>query len=79
LRTGNHGIRLVIIFETFQYRVPIQFAVQLHGNMLEQTGGTRAMGYLCRGDVVLTAANTFQPFTVMIRAFILLYGILGKR
>jgi hypothetical protein len=70
LRTRYHGIGFVIVFEPFQYGIPIEFTIQFHGDVLQQAGGAGAVGNFRRSDVFLSGADAFQPVAVVVGTYI---------
>src|SRR6267142_538672 len=70
LRTGQHAVSLIIIFESFFLWIPIHFSLQPHGNLMNQTSRAGTMAYLNWRNRRLTCLHALQPIAMMFFAFI---------
>src|SRR4051794_6902729 len=70
LRAAEHRICLVIVLESFLYRVPIQLAFRFHGDMVQQACGAGPMPDLDWCNRLLTAPDAVEPVPVLFLALI---------
>jgi len=70
LRPGEHCICGVIVLEFFLFRIPMQRAPGLHGDVMEQARRAGTVRDLSRRNRFLPAADAVQPIAVVIGTFV---------
>ena len=66
LRPRQHRVRLVVVLEPLLDRIPVQLALRLHRDVVEQAGRAGAVRDFDRRDRLLPRADALQPVAVMV-------------
>ena len=69
-RPRQHRVRLVVVLEALLDRIPVQLAIGLHRDVMQQARRAGAVRDLDRRDRLAPRADAFEPVAVMVGALV---------
>src|SRR4029079_7548745 len=66
LRARQHTVCLVVVPEALPHRIPIDFSLELHRDVMEKAGSAGPVSYLYRSNRLLPRSHTVEPVRMML-------------